>query len=66
MDKYARPTRTDTAIEAAQMVTGVDVGSDTPANSSAPAPPAPAPPAPKAKAPAKPKAKASGSGLKGR
>ena len=65
MDRYTRPTRRDTAIEAAQILTGVDVGSDTPASSSsAPAPPAPAPPAPKA--PATPKAKASGSGLRGR
>ena len=62
-----RPTRSDSAVEAAHMLTGVEV-SDTPA------PPAPAPPAPKApakrkasgsgKAPAQPKA--SGSVLRGR
>ena len=66
MDRYARPTRSDSAVEAAHMLTGVEV-SDTPA------PPAPAPPAPEApakrapapKAPAKGTAKgtkASGSG----
>ena len=65
MDRYTRPTRTDTAIEAAQILTGVEVESDTPAPP-APAPPAPKAPAKRAPAPPAPKApakrKASGSG----
>ena len=50
-----RPTRSDSAVEAAHMLTGVEV-SDTPAPP-APAPPAPRAPAKRAAAPSKAPAK---------